>query len=176
MQYKPYIKPHNHQRIRVEPPFHFHHHYYVCSFLFFALCFLLMLHRVFYCLRYNPVHLIYYYVLVYVLQYTSHYLKLLHLHATCQSLHAACPTSRKYVLETKPRFLCFIIHLPCIYFTIFGLLPQPLKVGALERVVDKTKKKKQFSRISALFPGGQIFLSEKHLKKFANHIHLVKMI
>ena len=32
------------------------------------------------------------------------------------------------------------------------------------------------SRISALFPGGQIFLSEKHLKKFANHIHLVKMI
>ena len=31
------------------------------------------------------------------------------------------------------------------------------------------------SRISALFPGGQIFLSEKHLTEFANHIYLVKM-
>ena len=35
---------------------------------------------------------------------------------------------------------------------------------------------KQFSRISALFPGGQIFLSEKHLKKLANHIRLVKRL
>jgi len=32
------------------------------------------------------------------------------------------------------------------------------------------------SCISALFSGGQIFLSEKHLKEFANHIHSVKMI
>jgi len=32
------------------------------------------------------------------------------------------------------------------------------------------------SRISAHCPGGYIFLSEKHLKEFANHIHLVKMI
>jgi len=32
------------------------------------------------------------------------------------------------------------------------------------------------SRILALFPGGQIFLSEKHLKKFVNPNHLVKMI
>jgi len=32
------------------------------------------------------------------------------------------------------------------------------------------------SRISALCLGGQTFLSEKHLKEFANHIYLVKMI
>jgi len=32
------------------------------------------------------------------------------------------------------------------------------------------------SRISAHCPGGQTFLSEKHLKAFANHIHLVKII
>ena len=32
------------------------------------------------------------------------------------------------------------------------------------------------SRISAHCPGGQTFLSEKHLKEFANHIHLAKMI
>jgi len=32
------------------------------------------------------------------------------------------------------------------------------------------------SRISALCPRGQTFLWEKHLKGFANHIHLVKMI
>jgi len=32
------------------------------------------------------------------------------------------------------------------------------------------------SRISAHCPGGQTFLLEKHLKEFANHIHLVKMI
>jgi len=36
---------------------------------------------------------------------------------------------------------------------------------------------KQFlSRISALFAEGEIFLSEKRLKEFENHIHLVKMI
>ena len=32
------------------------------------------------------------------------------------------------------------------------------------------------SRISALAPGDQIFLPEKHLKEFANHFHLVKLI
>jgi len=32
------------------------------------------------------------------------------------------------------------------------------------------------SRVSALCPGGQTFLSEKHLKEIANHINLVKMI
>ena len=32
------------------------------------------------------------------------------------------------------------------------------------------------SRISALYPGGQTFPSETHLKEFTNHIHLVKMI
>jgi len=32
------------------------------------------------------------------------------------------------------------------------------------------------SRISAICPGGQTFLSEKHLNEFANHIHSVKMI
>ena len=32
------------------------------------------------------------------------------------------------------------------------------------------------SRISAHCPKGQTFLSEKHSKEFANHIHLVKMI
>jgi len=37
-------------------------------------------------------------------------------------------------------------------------------------------QKQIISRISAHCPGGQIFLSEKHLKEFANHIHLVKMI
>jgi len=31
------------------------------------------------------------------------------------------------------------------------------------------------SRISTLNLGGRIFLSEKHLKEFANHIHLVKI-
>jgi len=31
-------------------------------------------------------------------------------------------------------------------------------------------------RISAHCLGGQTFLLEKHLKEFANHIHLVKMI
>jgi len=30
------------------------------------------------------------------------------------------------------------------------------------------------SRMSALYPAGQTFVSEKHLKEFANHIHLVK--
>jgi len=33
--------------------------------------------------------------------------------------------------------------------------------------------------ISRIIPhclGGQIFLSEKHLKEFENHIHLIKMI
>jgi len=32
------------------------------------------------------------------------------------------------------------------------------------------------SRVSALCPGSQIFPPEKHLKEFANHINLVKMI
>jgi len=32
------------------------------------------------------------------------------------------------------------------------------------------------SRISAHCPRGQTFLPEKHLKEFASHIHLVKMI
>jgi len=32
------------------------------------------------------------------------------------------------------------------------------------------------SRISAHCPGGQTFLSEKHLKEFASHIQSVKMI
>jgi len=35
---------------------------------------------------------------------------------------------------------------------------------------------KILSRISAPCPGGQTCLSEKHLKEFANHIHLLKMI
>jgi len=32
------------------------------------------------------------------------------------------------------------------------------------------------SLITALFPGGQTFILEKHLKEFANHIDLVRMI
>jgi len=32
------------------------------------------------------------------------------------------------------------------------------------------------SRIFAICPGGQTFLSEKHLEEFTNHIHLMKMI
>jgi len=32
------------------------------------------------------------------------------------------------------------------------------------------------SRVSTLWPGGQSFLSEKHLKEFANHFHLAKII
>jgi len=32
------------------------------------------------------------------------------------------------------------------------------------------------SHISAHYPRGQTFLSEKHLKEFANHIDLVKLI
>jgi len=47
-----------------------------------------MLHRVFYCLRYNPVHLIYYCVLVNVLQSTSHYFETTAF--ACNMLVSAC--------------------------------------------------------------------------------------
>jgi len=36
---------------------------------------------------------------------------------------------------------------------------------------------KQFFRVFQLFvPGGQTFVSERHLKEFANHIHLMQII
>jgi len=37
-------------------------------------------------------------------------------------------------------------------------------------------QKQCFGVFQLIAPGGQTFLSEKHLKEFANHINLVKMV
>ena len=110
----------------------------------------------------------------------------------CQQI-VACPSSKCLwkqnwfqLIYQNLSWLQYCVLLPCVWLRnilrkwfVTTVLTQPrhvlLQPQNFVRIFCNDSEA-ILSRISALFPGGQIFLSEKHLKKFANHIHLVKMI
>ena len=107
------------------------------DFFFLRFC-LFMLHYSLYCLQFNLAHLILYYLLISALQHTLHYWN------DCICMQHAClcmPRLINWCPWNKASLLLLYIWLTQNIFHHFRPVAPPSKVGALERVVDKNKKR-----------------------------------